>query len=282
MFDLLGSIGSSALSFLGGERRNEAQAEQAEDMMRFQAMMSNTAYTRAVKDLKNAGLNPMLAYQHGGASTPAGAMAQIEDTLTPAINSGKETYRAVNQAQVQKAQVHDIEASAGLKTQQTSESAAKTEEAHSQAALNAELAAKASQDTMTSAASSRLMDTQGSHILASIEKIAPEIKEIVSRTNLNDAQRAKALQELPLVVANISRTKAETTERYQHKILLGVETYLKSLSTNESTAMSEFWGSKYGKTMPYVHSGAKALGEVTGSLSPWAWLLKSPVKSKGK
>lgn len=51
------------------------EADQALLNRQFQEQMSSTAYQRAMEDMKDAGLNPILAYTQGGASTPTGASA---------------------------------------------------------------------------------------------------------------------------------------------------------------------------------------------------------------
>ena len=98
------ALGSSALSFLGAERRNEAQEDMANAQMAFQERMSGSAYQRAVADMKAAGVNPMLAAKVGGASTPPGAMPQIEDSLSKAVAAGQQSYSQVSSANLAKAQ----------------------------------------------------------------------------------------------------------------------------------------------------------------------------------
>lgn len=61
---------AAASNAMAIEQRN------AKRQMRFQERMSNTAHQRQMKDLRRAGINPMLSAKLGGASSPSGAMGK--------------------------------------------------------------------------------------------------------------------------------------------------------------------------------------------------------------
>lgn len=88
----MGDYGQQAFgiagSIYGANRANKARKREADYHRAWQEKMSNTAYQRAAADMRKAGFNPILALMKGGASTPSGGMANIQDEITPAVNTG--------------------------------------------------------------------------------------------------------------------------------------------------------------------------------------------------
>lgn len=131
-----GALGADAMNEGAKKAAERAQGfsqQSAQEQMRFQETMSNSAQTRARQDATNAGYNPMLPAINGNsASSPSGAMAQshkaeVADKVGPSIQSAVGLRKLMNEL----------------------------DGTSSQIALNDALGKKASADGMASVASAR-------------------------------------------------------------------------------------------------------------------------------
>lgn len=173
----LGSIGGASIaalqSMINMNWQNAWSGAQAKKQQAYNAMMqvqnqqwmqamSNTAYQRATADMKAAGLNPMLAYQQGGASAPStGALsASIPQGshIDVAANTarGAQAGAAVGQAIVQsdniKANTQLAQATTARQVADTQQSEAQTRNIDAQTAINLLGPSRVQQEIATSAA----------------------------------------------------------------------------------------------------------------------------------
>lgn len=218
-FDVLGGVASGGMSLIPGQissglgnlpggmigdmltggaisnaksvaETNQMQMHLADKQMAFQERMSNTAYERAMADMKRAGLNPMLAFDKGGASTPSGAMATLTaprkgdigagllNTAKTIASEGASFQNVKSQTDLNKANAQVADVSAEKITANAKESEANTQ-------YTKQLQRKAEADTRAARANARLreLDVPGAEARKGIDaKLAP-IDAVMERLN---------------------------------------------------------------------------------------------------
>lgn len=136
-----GAIGGAVLNLAENRQKGQINSLLAKDQRSWEEQMSSTAYRRAMNDMKLAGLNPILAYQQGGASTPSGAAGSIGggSTIGGAMSSAVQAEKASAEIKNVEQMTYNIDADTDKKRQEAFQTNASAREILERERLNREL-----------------------------------------------------------------------------------------------------------------------------------------------
>lgn len=216
------------------------QAGQAKQQMDYQERLSNSAYQRAMGDMRTAGLNPLLAYSQGGASTPIGASASGSQasapTPAPVINKTAAAMDAASKTMANAQQFSQIEnINANTKKTQADEELTRVRTQVEASDIKDKLDYKPGTGTTYSADVKR----RQANLLGQMENTE------VEKAQLTTQQRQLVMEEIKNAVEQNRAIVANTRSTTANAVLA-------ELAQGEGRARHDFWTGPYG--------GSKAVG----------------------
>lgn len=239
---VVGSLLTSKGSQSSQQVANTTNIELNQANRDWMAQMSNTSYQRAVADMQAAGLNPMLAYQQGGASTPTSTAPVVQPVIGGAQTVGQAVGSAVSGAK------SGVEIMQGFQQVQQSEAATRQMDAATE---------KIKSETMT-------RDLNTAKLIADVDYSrnigAKALEDILAaRYGAQSAQmQYRAMMNEPELrgtgfAADVAKRKAEAQ--------------LSELEVPKSKAEAAFYENAFGKAAPYLQQLFKMIPGVSSAVS---------------